>query len=242
MIKKQAPESKDDGLIRTVREISIHDEIISIEETALSCGTLIARKVLGFNDKKQTRAKKAQKKFEVNRKIDLKAPSRPAIKFNPTGPDSDRDLHPFELVRAGGVYLFRVVCPGCSEVCAIGFPDLGCCKCGHIFAGSVIDVSKIKAKRNLVALVYKKERQRRISKAVVRSLLSLQEGLCAYCDCHLTTYHVDHIVPVIVGGSSHITNLAIACPRCNLTAGSKCFDSFLEKKYYILDQIKRKTS
>lgn len=229
-VKKKAP-------IKRIVDIKLGSDVLKVEETLLPCGTIVGRKVL--NEKPRTKTEKAKQKFQVERKIALNEPIRPAIERNPHSPNSGKDLHPIEFVRAGDVYLFRVDCPDCKDVCAVGFPELGACSCGYSFSGMVIDIAKIRSKRNIVALVYKKERQRRISKTTVRSLLSLQENMCAYCDSWLKNYHVDHITPVLVGGSNHITNLAIACPTCNQTASSKCFTSFIAKKNYILEQRKR---
>lgn len=54
-----------------------------------------------------------------------------------------------------------------------------------------------------------------------------QEGLCAYCETPLFgTYHVDHMVPISRGGSSYWTNLAIACPTCNIRKHSKTAEEF----------------
>ena len=39
--------------------------------------------------------------------------------------------------------------------------------------------------------------------------------------------HVDHIVPVVVGGSDEIENLAAAHPACNLAKNAKSEDEFL---------------
>jgi HNH endonuclease len=43
---------------------------------------------------------------------------------------------------------------------------------------------------------------------------------CEYCRMHQSlqggTFHVEHVVPVSRGGDSELTNLALACPGCNL--------------------------
>jgi 5-methylcytosine-specific restriction endonuclease McrA len=35
------------------------------------------------------------------------------------------------------------------------------------------------------------------------------------------TYHVDHVVPLVRGGSDDPSNLVIACVPCNLSKGDK---------------------
>lgn len=43
-------------------------------------------------------------------------------------------------------------------------------------------------------------------------------GKCAYCDEKLNgNYHVDHVMPVSLGGSNGIGNLVPACPTCNVS-------------------------
>lgn len=55
-----------------------------------------------------------------------------------------------------------------------------------------------------------------------------QQGLCFYCraDLAATGYHVDHVVPLARGGSNGPENIALACPRCNLTKRDMLPDDF----------------
>jgi 5-methylcytosine-specific restriction endonuclease McrA len=41
---------------------------------------------------------------------------------------------------------------------------------------------------------------------------------CRYCGASANT--VDHVTPLIVGGSDHDTNLVAACDHCNKTKGA----------------------
>jgi len=54
-----------------------------------------------------------------------------------------------------------------------------------------------------------------------REFVTLRAGRrCEYCQIHQslqgTTFHLEHIIPRILGGSSELGNLALACPSCNL--------------------------
>lgn len=49
----------------------------------------------------------------------------------------------------------------------------------------------------------------------------LQEHKCFYCEEEYTDYHVDHMIPLSRGGTNDISNLAIACPSCNLRKHAK---------------------
>ena len=42
---------------------------------------------------------------------------------------------------------------------------------------------------------------------------------CRYCGAPAT--HVDHLVPVVRGGTDDPENLAAACPTCNLEKGAR---------------------
>jgi 5-methylcytosine-specific restriction endonuclease McrA len=66
----------------------------------------------------------------------------------------------------------------------------------------------------------------------IRDLYTRVNGCCAYCGCFVgTAYHVDHVIPLIKGGSNDISNLAIACPRCNLSKGSKLLSEWTHRWY-----------
>jgi len=50
-------------------------------------------------------------------------------------------------------------------------------------------------------------------------------GRCEYCRMHQVlqgaTFHVEHIVPSSLGGSSELDNLAWCCPSCNLSKSDR---------------------
>jgi 5-methylcytosine-specific restriction endonuclease McrA len=57
---------------------------------------------------------------------------------------------------------------------------------------------------------------------LVRDLTKLQRGRCAYCRVKLgTTFHVDHIMPLKLGGADRRSNLQLACETCNLTKNAQ---------------------
>lgn len=62
--------------------------------------------------------------------------------------------------------------------------------------------------------------------ADVIAIFEKQRGLCAYCGEKLLRsgprkYHVDHIVPLALGGSNWPSNLQCLCKTCNLSKGAK---------------------
>ena len=69
------------------------------------------------------------------------------------------------------------------------------------------------------------------SEEEVNQLLRNQNNKCHYCRVDLSTYHRDHKVPLIVGGTNTIDNIALSCPPCNLKKNRKTdkeFFRFLE--------------
>ncbi len=79
-------------------------------------------------------------------------------------------------------------------------------------------------------------RKRMISKRIIQRLFALQGEQCGYCQelFNNTPYHVEHIIPLCVGGTNSIDNLCLSCPSCNRIASTKVFATFAAKKQYIL--------
>jgi 5-methylcytosine-specific restriction endonuclease McrA len=65
------------------------------------------------------------------------------------------------------------------------------------------------------------------SREELNGLFILQNYHCYYCDKFLTEYHIDHKIPVSRGGSNDISNIALACPRCNQSKNNKTDTEFL---------------
>lgn len=56
----------------------------------------------------------------------------------------------------------------------------------------------------------------------VQRLYEAQHWVCAACPAALADgYHVDHIMPLALGGSNGPENLQLLCPPCNLSKGAK---------------------
>ena len=56
----------------------------------------------------------------------------------------------------------------------------------------------------------------------VRAQYERQHGRCYWCSGEVgNTYHVDHVVPLSLGGSNGPENLVVACPFCNDSKGAK---------------------
>jgi hypothetical protein len=50
-------------------------------------------------------------------------------------------------------------------------------------------------------------------------------GACEYCrllqEAAGVTFHVEHVQPQTLGGQTVLSNLALSCPGCNLSKGSR---------------------
>jgi len=58
------------------------------------------------------------------------------------------------------------------------------------------------------------------SAADVAAQYKRQRGRCFWCQDRVgDTYHVDHVMPLILRGSNGPENLVISCPTCNFSKG-----------------------
>lgn len=56
----------------------------------------------------------------------------------------------------------------------------------------------------------------------IKALASRQGFRCAGCPASIRDgYHVDHVMPLALGGTNDIQNIQLLCPTCNLTKGAK---------------------
>lgn len=56
----------------------------------------------------------------------------------------------------------------------------------------------------------------------IETLMAKQCGQCRYCKADLELgFHVDHRMPLALGGSNDPSNLQLLCPRCNRSKGAK---------------------
>lgn len=65
-----------------------------------------------------------------------------------------------------------------------------------------------------------------IPKKLREKIAKRYNGRCGYCGCTLTRMQIDHIVPVIDGGTNDESNLMPSCPQCNNYKHSMSLDSF----------------
>jgi 5-methylcytosine-specific restriction endonuclease McrA len=60
---------------------------------------------------------------------------------------------------------------------------------------------------------------------------------CAYCQKKELPLQVEHIVPRAKGGTNRISNLCLACEKCNRAKGTQDIQEFLKRKPEVLNSI-----
>ena len=72
------------------------------------------------------------------------------------------------------------------------------------------------------------EQNGKLSPDLALSLYLTQEGKCACCDQPLgDTYHLDHIMPLALGGTNTDGNIQLLLPHCNRRKSAKHPDDWL---------------
>lgn len=67
-----------------------------------------------------------------------------------------------------------------------------------------------------------KEKEGSVSTSGLNNWLATMPKFCEYCGTScLNNYHIDHIDPLSKNGKHELSNLAIACPSCNLQKSNR---------------------
>jgi len=74
-----------------------------------------------------------------------------------------------------------------------------------------------------------------LSKGLTERLMTLQRGKCACCKKSVKDgHHLDHIMPLILGGSNTDDNIQLLCPSCNCSKGAKHPTDFMQSRGFLL--------
>jgi 5-methylcytosine-specific restriction endonuclease McrA len=68
-------------------------------------------------------------------------------------------------------------------------------------------------------------------------LLNKWERKCTYCGIENVPLQVEHIHPKAKGGSNRISNLCLACEKCNIKKETQSIEQFLAKKLDVLKRV-----
>ena len=75
----------------------------------------------------------------------------------------------------------------------------------------------------------------RLSPNIAERLFKLQRGKCACCGLPLgDNYHMDHIMPIVLGGSNTDDNIQLLRQRCNNEKHAKHPVSFMQERGFLL--------
>lgn len=72
-----------------------------------------------------------------------------------------------------------------------------------------------------------------LSSNIVDILMSEQDGKCVYCFADLADvgFHLDHFMPVVLGGKNEDDNIQLTCPTCNCRKHAKHPAEFLKEVF-----------
>lgn len=77
----------------------------------------------------------------------------------------------------------------------------------------------------------KADSKSKITSDVITNIIKKYDGKCAYCgEICVDNYHIDHKVPLVKGGDNEFDNLALSCPRCNLSKNDKTDIEFIGRE------------
>ncbi len=139
-----------------------------------------------------------------------------------------------EVIQAGDIFLVSFDCLDCGSPCLTNFRSADCSVCGADYTDIPVEVPQARSHRRLVVGTYRKPGGG-LGKKQLRNLLDQQGHECGYCGVTLgSDFHIEHIIPLCVGGTNNLSNLCISCPQCNLTAGPLVFQDFYQKQQYII--------
>lgn len=81
----------------------------------------------------------------------------------------------------------------------------------------------------------KREAGGSLSNGIVDRLMALQRGRCACCGKRLgDSFHLDHIMPLALGGSNTDANIQLLTARCNMQKRAKHPVDFMQQRGFLL--------
>lgn len=82
---------------------------------------------------------------------------------------------------------------------------------------------------------YRTKKSGRLTPGLDKKLYKLQSGLCACCKKPLgNNYHMDHIMPISLGGANEDWNMQLLTQRCNQQKSAKHPIDFMQSRGFLL--------
>lgn len=102
---------------------------------------------------------------------------------------------------------------------------------GAIYRSNNLDKRRVYA-NNYRAM---KKSSGRLSQGLAAKLYELQKGKCVCCSKRLSKdYHLDHIVPLALGGKNIDSNIQLLRSTCNLVKGATPPEQFMRQRGFLL--------
>lgn len=99
----------------------------------------------------------------------------------------------------------------------------------------------IKANHDRLKFVYKANKAKRraagkkVSPSEIQTILKSQQYKCVACRVNIRShFHLDHILPIALGGTNERTNLQCLCQTCNLSKSKKHPIDFMQQRGFLL--------
>lgn len=69
----------------------------------------------------------------------------------------------------------------------------------------------------------------------ISDLMRKQKNRCPVCGVGISSkYHIDHVMPLALGGTNFINNIQLLCPPCNLSKGARHPMEFMRSRGFLL--------
>lgn len=64
--------------------------------------------------------------------------------------------------------------------------------------------------------------------SVRRAVFERDGQCCVYCSSTDGPFHIDHVIPVSLGGGNNLENLVVSCRDCNLAKGARTAEEWMQ--------------